>query len=250
MSDEAPATGRPESAPVNAERREFLKAAGASAAAVFFLGAGAASALARPTFPQMPTSAGVIMPDPSLCIGCLTCEVACSQVHLEAGMSGEPRIRIFNAPNVKLNPAIETHYPGRGTFQQLDCLMCPDAPCLPVCPVGAVQIDPRTHARVIAENLCIACGKCEAACPFPTRDEAAATNQKPNGQRKRIIYDRVKRVYTKCDLCSWRPEGPACVERCPVNVRIRQGVIQSKVLCLDIIPADTAGFEKVRAVEA
>ncbi|GIW10006.1 MAG: hypothetical protein KatS3mg061_1063 [Dehalococcoidia bacterium] len=114
MSDEAPATGRPESAPVNAERREFLKAAGASAAAVFFLGAGAASALARPTFPQMPTSAGVIMPDPSLCIGCLTCEVACSQVHLEAGMSGEPRIRIFKRPERQAEPRDRNALPGAG----------------------------------------------------------------------------------------------------------------------------------------
>jgi electron transport protein HydN len=236
-------------APVAEDRRDFLKLAGAGAVAVAFLGAGAASALARPAFPRMAYSTGVIMPDPSLCIGCLTCEVACSQVHLEAGMSGVPRIRIFDAKDVQLDPEIEKNYPGRGTFRQLDCLMCPDAPCLPVCPTGAVQVEPKTGARIIAESACIACGKCEAACPFPVMSETVATNQKPNGQRKRIIYDPAKNVYTKCDLCWWRPEGPACVERCPVNVRIRQGVIQSRVLCLDVKPADPAGFERVRAIE-
>lgn len=236
--------------PAGDDRRDFLKRAGAGVVALAFLGAGTATALARPAFPRMAISTGVIMPDPSLCIGCLTCEVACSQAHLQAGMSGVPRIRIFDATDVRLHPEIEKHYPGRGTFRQQDCLMCPDAPCLPVCPTGAVQVEPKTGARIIAENACIACGKCEAACPFPVMSEAVATNQKPNGQRTRIIYDRAKNVYTKCDLCYWRAEGPACVEQCPVNVRIRQGLLQSSVLCLDVKPADQAGFEKVRAVEA
>ncbi|MFN8534119.1 MAG: 4Fe-4S dicluster domain-containing protein [Dehalococcoidia bacterium] len=232
------------------DRRDFLKLAGAGAVAVAFFGAGAATALARPAFPKIAVSSGLIMPEPTLCIGCLTCEVACSQVHLEAGMSGVPRIRIFNAPEVKLHPEIEKNYPGRGTFKQQICLQCPDAPCLPVCPVGAVQTDAKTGARFISESTCIACGKCEKACPFPVMSETVATNQKPNGQQKRIIQDRAKNVFTKCDLCSWRAEGPACVEKCPVNIRIRQGILHSNVMCLDVKPADAAGFDQARAIQA
>lgn len=236
--------------PASDDRRGFLKMAGAGAVAVTFFGGGVAAAASRPAFPPMALSTGVILPDPSLCIGCLTCEVACSQVHLEAGMSGVSRIRIYNAPEVKLNPEIERAYPGRGTFKQQDCLMCPDAPCLPVCPNGSLHTDPKTGARVINESTCIACGKCEAACPFPVTDEALSTNQDNTGQHNRIIYDPMKNVYTKCDLCSWRPEGPACVEKCPVNIRINQGILQSRTLCLDVIPSDQAGFARTRAVEA
>lgn len=236
--------------PASEDRRGFLKMAGASAVAVAFLGGAAAASASRPAFPKMAMSSGVILPDPSLCIGCLTCEVACSQVHVAAGMSGVSRIRIYNAPEVKLNPEIERAYPGRGTFKQQDCLMCPDAPCLPVCPNGSLHTDPKTGARVINESTCIACGKCEDACPFDTIEEARATNQLPTKQSSRIIYDSIKNVYTKCDLCSWRPEGPACVEKCPINIRINQGILQSKTKCLDVIQSDQAGFDRTRAIEA
>ena len=47
---------------------------------------------------------GVIFPDPTLCIGCLTCEVICSQEHKRAGLSDVPRIRIFNDPTTKVDP--------------------------------------------------------------------------------------------------------------------------------------------------
>jgi Fe-S-cluster-containing hydrogenase component 2 len=68
--------------------------------------------------------------------------------------------------------------------------------------------------------------------------ESEATNRLALGQTSRITYDPVKNVYTKCDLCFWREEGPACVQACPVNVRIRQGIIKSDRLCLDA-PAST-----------
>lgn len=227
-------------------RRDFLKASGTGAVAVAFLGIGVTGTVRGPGVPKMAESTGVITPDPSLCIGCLTCEVACSQVHREVGMSAVPRIRIFDAPTVKLHPEIERNYPGRGTFRQQDCLMCPEAPCLPVCPVGALHTDSKTGARAINESTCIACGKCNEACPFPTVDEATSTNHTQIGQHNRIIYDTDKNVYTKCDLCSFRPEGPACIERCPVNIRIKQGLVKSDHLCLDLKPSDPANFEKLR----
>jgi formate hydrogenlyase subunit 2 len=230
-------------------RRDFLRASGAGAVAVAFIGLGATGAARPPGVPKMAQSSGVITPDPSLCIGCLTCEVSCSQVHREVGMSDVPRIRIFDAPYVKLDPEIERNYPGRGTFRQQVCLMCPEAPCLPVCPTGALHTDPKTGARAINESTCIACGKCNQACPFPTVDEAAATNHTQIGQHNRIIYDAMKNVYAKCDLCSFRPEGPACVERCPVNIRIKQGVVKSDHLCLELKPSDPANFEKLRQAQ-
>ena len=44
--------------------------------------------------------------------------------------------------------------------------------------------------------------------------------------------------------------GPACVERCPVNVRIRQGVLKLEAgrLCLDLPKVeDKATWDKLRA---
>ena len=191
----------------------------------------------------------VIFPDPQLCIGCLTCEVICSQEHRRAGLSDVPRIRIFNDPEVKVSPVIQEAYPDRGSFHQEPCLQCPTAECLYVCPVDAVQVEPRTGARFIREDTCVTCGRCAEACPFPISDEAHATNQLTLHQRSRITYDPEKDTFAKCDLCFWREGGPACVERCPVNIRIRQGVLKSDHLCLEAPKGDRQTWAQLRTFQ-
>ena len=191
----------------------------------------------------------VIFPDPQLCIGCLTCEVICSQEHRRAGLSDVPRIRIFNDPEVKVSPVIQEAYPDRGSFHQEPCLQCPTAECLYVCPVDALQVEPRTGARFIREDICVTCGRCAEACPFPISDEAHATNQLTLHQKSRITYDPVKDTFAKCDLCFWREGGPACVERCPVNIRIRQGVLKSDHLCLEAPKGDRQTWAQLRTFQ-
>lgn len=223
-------------------RREFVKKAGAAAVGVAFAGAGIPGLIRGPAVPRMAQASGVIMPDPSLCIGCLSCEVACGEVHREVGLSDVPRIRIYNLEWVDVAPQIVENYGQRGQFFQQVCVQCPDAPCLPVCPVDALQVEPETGARYIKEDVCIACGKCEQACIFPTLNEALATGSERFEQRSRITHDRTRNVFAKCDLCYFRQEGPACIQRCPVNIRIKQGIIDSDVLCLDLPPADASTF--------
>lgn len=234
--------------PADPGRRAFLRQAGAAAASVALVGLGVGGLVKQPAFPAIAEAGGVIMPDPSLCIGCLTCEVACSDVHRAVGMSDVPRIRIYDREDVTVAPQIIASFGDRGRFFQAVCVQCPDAPCLPVCPVDALQVEPRTGARVINPQTCIACGKCEQACIFPTPVETEATGSDRFGQRSRITYDARMNIYAKCDLCYFRPEGPACIERCPVNVRINQGLVKSDVLCLDLLmPVDEENFRRMRA---
>jgi len=228
-------------------RRNFLKQAGGVVASVVFIGLGVPGVLGHDSFPKNEESGGLIMPDPSLCIGCLTCEVACSDVHREIGLSAVPRIRIYDVDSVQVKPEVRRAFGDRGRFAQQVCLQCPDAPCLPVCPVDALQVDPKTGARVINRDTCIACGKCEKSCIFPSLDEALATGKQELHQHSRITYDEKLNVYAKCDLCYFREEGPACIERCPVNIRIKDKQIASDVLCLDLLePVNQANFEKMR----
>ncbi len=227
-------------------RREFLATAASGFVAISAIGISGVDFFKQPVTPIDRESSGVIFPDPSLCIGCLTCEVSCTEVHQAAGLSGVSRIRIFNEPKTQVDPEILSHYPGRGSFIQQPCLQCPDSPCLPVCPADALRVEPKAGARVIDEKACIACGRCAQACPFDVRSEAVATNQLTSGQKTRITYDAVKNVYTKCDLCYFRPEGPACVQRCPINIRIKQGIIKSDRMCLDLPTSDKAHFEQLR----
>lgn len=227
-------------------RREFLTTAASGFVALSMIGVSGVDFLKPSVTPIDRESSGVIFPDPTLCIGCLTCEVACSEAHRQVGMSDLTRIRIFNEPATKVDAEILKNYPGRGSFIQQPCLQCPDSPCLPVCPVNALHVDPKTGARVINEKTCITCGRCAEACPFDVRSEAVATNEKVFGQKTRITFDPQKKVYTKCDLCYFREEGPACVQKCPINIRIKQGIVKSDHLCLNLPKSDETQFTKMK----
>jgi Fe-S-cluster-containing hydrogenase component 2 len=234
-----------------ATRRNVLKGGTAAVGAFIALEAIGGVSLATGVSPKpTPLSNGVIYPDPTLCIGCLTCEVICSQVHKQHGLSDLPRIRIYDSPNTRVDPEVLAAYPGRGSFVQEPCLQCPTAECLYVCPVNALRVEPTTGARIIREDVCVACNRCAEACIFPTSSEEHATNRLKVGQESRISFDPVKDSFTKCDLCYWREGGPACVERCPVNVRIRQGILKVEAgrMCLDLPRVqDKPTWDKLRA---
>lgn len=241
MTEENPAT--------ELSRREFIKQAGAGVIALTAVGVGLANLGRKSPTHELQISSGVVMPDPSLCIGCLTCEVICSNVHRDQGLSDVPRIRIFNDLNIVVDQIIIDEYGDRGQYHQSPCLQCPDAPCLFVCPADSLVVEPSSGARIIDEEKCIACGRCENACAFPTISESEATGREVLGQRSRITYDPTRDIYVKCDLCYWRPEGPACVERCPINIRINQGIIESDNMCLSLPEADRAHWEVQNELE-
>jgi Fe-S-cluster-containing hydrogenase component 2 len=234
-------------------RREFIATAVTGVFALGAVGVGGLGFFKPSATPIDRESSGVIFADPTLCIGCLTCEVACSQAHSEVGLSSLSRIRIYDEPKTVVDAEVTKNYPGRGNHLQHVCLQCPDAPCVPVCPVNAMHLDAKTGAREIDEIKCIACGRCAEACPFEVRPESMATEQlpKPTGQKTRITYDPAKNVYTKCDLCSFRPEGPACIQKCPIDIRIKQGVLKVDAgrMCLDLPKSDKATFAKQRAIQ-
>lgn len=99
-------------------RRDFLRGAAPIVAFVALEALGGAAVASQATPATTKLASGVIFPDPTLCIGCLTCEVICSQEHKRVGLSDAPRIRIFNDPAVKVDPAIQAAYPDRGSFHQ------------------------------------------------------------------------------------------------------------------------------------
>jgi len=125
-----------------------------------------------------------ILVDPDKCSGCRACETVCSLAHGDSFGAGSSRIRVE-----KDEPA--------GVDRPLVCRQCGDAPCVKVCPTGALGRDPETGAVTVAEEKCVQCGKCVQACPFegiflPSADEAPLV----------------------CDLCGGEPR---CVKRCPTE---------------------------------
>lgn len=133
-------------------------------------------------------------PDYSFCAGCTSCEVVCTLTH--DGLVSPSYNRIFvNRDNRSMVHTVQA------------CQHCADHPCYEKCPKKdqAMRID-ENNIVFIDESHCIGCGLCMKACVFtPSRINMVKS------------ADKTKRKAKKCDLCRTRPEGPACVEWCPVR---------------------------------
>ena len=120
---------------------------------------------------------------PHNCTGCRTCELICSLTHAGAVNSTKSRIRVLKRDRF-------------GFAYPVVCIQCADPECAKVCPVGALTIS--TGVVVVDREICIGCGKCEAACPIGA-----------------IAVDPDLGAATKCDLCGG---SPRCVEWCPRGI--------------------------------
>lgn len=124
---------------------------------------------------------------PSACRACQSCVFACAIAH--------------NLPSGLRFGRLSIHH----TFMIPDsihvviCRHCPRPKCIEECPAGAITQDEEGLVH-IDPDTCICCGKCAENCPF-----GAIT----------VLSDLGCSI--KCDLCSARDKGPACVEVCPVN---------------------------------
>jgi len=127
----------------------------------------------------------------SRCTGCMSCIVACQdQNDLPGGVAFRHVIKLEKGkyPSVKFS------------FLSLACLHCGDAPCVMVCPTGALQRRDRDGIVIVDRDLCIGCHSCALACPF------GAPQYLEDGKM------------AKCDFCVARLEAglePACVRVCP-----------------------------------
>ncbi|NLG27057.1 MAG: 4Fe-4S dicluster domain-containing protein [Chloroflexi bacterium] len=125
----------------------------------------------------------------SLCTGCLSCMLVCSERHYGATNLLRARIRI------RLDPLTAEH-------SGITCHQCTDgpgglAPCADICPQEAIQYDDTVRAWLVTEDDCISCGQCVDACPYGI-----------------MQLDIVTDIAQKCDLC----QGQAhCVEACPTG---------------------------------
>jgi Fe-S-cluster-containing hydrogenase component 2 len=74
------------------------------------------------------------------------------------------------------------------------CRLCRRAPCVAVCPTGALYRDEVSGAVLLYADECIGCSECVEACPF-----GVAALHPETG------------LALICDLCGG---DPACVKRC------------------------------------
>ena len=129
--------------------------------------------------------------DQTACIGCHACTVACKTEHdvpLGVNRTWVKYIETGTWPDTKR------------AFSVLRCNHCSDAPCVSICPTGALFRRPDGIVD-FDTSLCIGCKSCMQACPYDA-----------------LYIDPVDNTAQKCNYCVHRVEvglEPACVVVCP-----------------------------------
>jgi len=161
--------------------------------------------------------------DTTVCIGCKACEVACkswNQLPTTNGgqneMSGDSYDNTVQLDGIHwrhvkfVEQFSEDRTDGRWLMMSDVCKHCVNAPCLEVCPTGAI-IRTEFDTVVIQSDTCNGCRACIGACPFGV-----------------IGINDVSNVAQKCTLCYDRLQSglePACSQACPTE-SIRFGPIR------------------------
>lgn len=179
-------------------RRNFLETLGALTvgAAAVALSRSEAGAAPTPAIPAGAQHRWAMVVDVAKCIGCQACTVSC--IHENAVPEDSFRTIVST---------YEVEEGGRAAMVMLPrlCNHCANAPCIPVCPVGATWQQP-DGIVVVDANTCVGCAYCVQACPYDAR----------------FINARTQKA-DKCTFCAHRVEAgllPACVESCVGGARI------------------------------
>lgn len=123
----------------------------------------------------------VLVLDPMVCDGCRVCEMVCSLRNEGECNPEKSRIRVIKQEI-------------KGICTPVTCIHCEKALCESVCPMHALDTDPKTGAIVLSEEACIGCKLCLYVCPLGAP-----------------IFDPAKGTVVKCDLCGGEP---TCVKFC------------------------------------
>jgi Fe-S-cluster-containing dehydrogenase component/formate-dependent nitrite reductase membrane component NrfD len=130
------------------------------------------------------------------CIGCHACTIACKSEHdIPVGVN-----RCW-VKTVEKGTFPDT----RRFFLPVLCNQCEEAPCMNICPTGAL-FKRRDGIVDLNGDSCIGCKACMAACPYD-----------------QLFIDPNTKTAEKCNFCANRIENklePACVSVCPTQCRI------------------------------
>jgi formate dehydrogenase iron-sulfur subunit len=150
--------------------------------------------------------------DPTVCIGCKACEVACKEWNdvpedglVWSGNSYDNSGGLGGATwrHVKFR---ETSHPFGWNFLSDVCKHCEHAGCLEACPTGSI-FRTEVGSVYVQDDVCNGCGYCVVGCPFGVIDRRPEPLPGAGGAFKcTFCYDRQIDGLT-----------PACAKACPTE---------------------------------
>ncbi len=182
-------------------RRQFLRIGGVSVVGMSVLGSRLAAGTTKPVL-FMEQAKGLVIGDPTRCVGCRRCELACTEFNDGKAAPSLSRVKVvrnlnFGPNGVSRGQRAQGNW-GDGLVVQDLCKQCfHPVPCADACPNDAIVVRPPTNARVVDESKCVGCKMCLRACPW-----------------EMLSFDGDKGKATKCFLCDGKPK---CVEACPAG---------------------------------
>jgi len=195
-------------------RRSLLKGMAAAVAAALSMQPGRKSS--AHDFQGYDSNRGVLV-DLTRCIGCRSCEVACSREHGLSPPDGlaenyqplEQQLRETRRPDHQAFTVVNQYQSplcDHPLFKKTQCNHCLEPACLTACFVNAYTKTPE-GAVIYDDSVCVGCRTCMVACPFSI----------PAFRYDSAFEARIM----KCNFCfdtrlsKGRP--PACVEACPME---------------------------------